>query len=647
MTVTHTDKINKPLEQTVVMDSGSTLTALTSWETKQLETYLEIISPEKDVFVYFFERPITQSLKHMALEAWKSIHPQFDLEPSQDIALSVTHSWEEVHQFVYDTPTSESRFMAAITRSYKGNAYLCLVDATMAGLSRRSAELSLMHDSWLPVGFKEVSLNDHEVRDWTDEDIQDFEQFISKGMQSLNIPGLSIAIVKQDGQMLYKKGFGVKQVNSNDPVTPDTLFMIGSTTKPLTTLSMACLVDRKKLSWETPITDILPNFKLADSLLTQQLTIRHTVSASTGMPRRDLDWLFKYKGVTPEDRLLQMKDMKPTTALDETFQYSNCLVMAGGYAAARSYTSKGNLENAYYLAMHDLVFSPLKMTRTVLKTEEAMQLGAAIPHGFDFNGQLHEIPLHWEEAIYSVAPAGAVWSTVEDLSQYLLVEMNKGLLAGERIISEASLMERRKPGIKMGAKMSYGLGLIMMNEQGIDIIGHDGATLGFSSNVFFFPEKGIGFAALCNSRYAHLVLYAIRQKFMELTFSANPQSEEALDTALQAHKNLLKKNQQHITLFPQNVAWIEKLLGDYSSDTLGKLKLLKSAAGKGYEIELEEWSTRVGIETEPSGKQLLVLIDGPFPGLIRLIVDNNEGKFILDGGQEQHEFIRNPEYAEC
>lgn len=641
MTFTKTEIVNKSVELTIVLNSGSILNAPSSWKAKSLDTYLEIIAPEQDVSLYFFERPITKDLNQLTAEAWQSIESQFDLKPSQILELPTTHSWDEARHFVYDTPISESRVMTAMVRTYEGIAYLCLVNATLAGLSRRMAELRLIQESWMPVGFKELSLNNNDVTNWTEEDIFDFEQFISKAMQPLNVPGVAIAIVKQDGQMLYKKGFGVKQIGSNDPITTETLFRIGSTTKPLTTLAMACLVDRQLLSWETPVTKLLPSFSLADTSLTQKLTIRHTVSASTGMPGRDLNWLFKYKGVTPEERVIQMKEMKPTTALGETFQYSNTLFMAGGYASARSYDTNGNLESSYDVTMHHLVFSPLRMNRTVLKTQEALQLGAALPHGVDFSGTLQHIPTNWEEALQSVAPAGAVWSTVEDLSQYLLVEMNKGLLADERILSEASLMERRIPGIKMGAKANYGLGLMIKNEQGLNIIGHDGGTLGFSSCVFFFPEKGVGVSILCNSRYAHPFLYAIRQKFLELTFSAKNQSEKLLDLAIDEQKASLKKNQERISLSPENTQWIEKLLGDYSSDDLGRLKLYKSDKSPGFEMELEEWITRVGIETEQSGEQILVLIDGPFPGAIRLVVDN-EDKLVLNLGQEHYEFVRQP-----
>ena len=355
-----TDQTVTPTERTIKMNSGSTFIAPVSWKMEAHENYVQVIAPENDVTLYFLEFPATQNLEKIATDAWRQVQPYFDLKPSQELFLPTTSGWKKSQQIVYDTPTSESRFVSTMLRTYKDKAYLCLIDAKMAGLSRRGAELHLMYESWKPVGFKKNSLHDREAKNWADADSQDFEKFISDAMQKLKIPGAAIAIVRQDGKMLYKKAFGVKKMGLDDPITLNTPFMIGSTTKPLTSLLMAMLVDQKKLSWETPVTQVLKNFSLADSEITQKLNIRHTVSASTGMPVRVLDWIFKYKGIKPEDRLLQMKNMKPTTGFGEIFQYSNYLVMAGGYAAARAYVSNGDLENAYALAMQQLVFDHSK-----------------------------------------------------------------------------------------------------------------------------------------------------------------------------------------------------------------------------------------------------------------------------------------------
>ena len=347
-----------------------------------------------------------------------------------------------------------------------------------------------------------------------------------------------------------------------------------------------------------------------------------------------------YNGVNPEERLAEMKVMKPTTKIGETFQYSNYLVMAGGYAAARAFAPDGSLENAYANAMKKLVFDPLKMQRTVIKAEEALQLGAALPHSVNFDGQVCKIRLDIETFAYSLAPAGAVWSTVKDLSNYLLLEINNGIFNDKRIVNDESILERRKPGIKIGEKCFYGLCLLVSNEQGLNIVGHNGGTMGFSSDLFFLPEKGIGMVILTNKSFVHSFLAAVKQKFLELTFSAKPRSEEMLQSVLQAQEEAVKRNHETITMNPNHTKWIENLLGEYSSTRLGPAKLVQ--AGNGYEMEFTEWKTRVGSQIENSGKKILVLIDPPSHCGLKLCVEENGAKLVLDVGQEKHEFVRMP-----
>ncbi|MDF1678048.1 MAG: serine hydrolase [Legionellaceae bacterium] len=131
------------------------------------------------------------------------------------------------------------------------------------------------------------------------------------------------------------------------------------------------------------------------------------------------------------------------------------------------------------------------MNHTVLKLSDAMARGAAFPHSINFDGERYALPMQFESACYSVAPAGAIWSTTTDLANYLLLEMNEGHLGGEQVISKEALLERRKPGIAMSKYQHYGLGLIRSKVQGLDAVGHAGATMGFSSECVCFLKKAL------------------------------------------------------------------------------------------------------------------------------------------------------------
>ena len=126
----------------------------------------------------------------------------------------------------------------------------------------------------------------------------------------------------------------MRELGGSDPITPDTLMMIGSITKPMTATMAATVVDDGKLTWDTPVVQILPEFAVADPALTERLSIRNAFCACTGLPQRDPEFLFNSDELTPERLSTSVKDYPLTAPLGEQFQYSNQLFAIGGYAAA-------------------------------------------------------------------------------------------------------------------------------------------------------------------------------------------------------------------------------------------------------------------------------------------------------------------------
>jgi len=414
-----------------------------------------------------------------------------------------------------------------------------------------------------------------------------------------------------------------------------TRFMLGSVTKALTTFLMARLVDQKRLSWSTLVVDLLKGFALADPEITQRLQMRHTASASTGMPRQDYEFIFRYSGVTPEERMAQMKAMRPTTGFGETFQYSNLLVAAGGYAAARACIPEGPLEEAFDRVMSDLVFRPLRMNDTFLRQEDALRGEAAAPHAMGFDGRVHNIPISMELSVYSVAPAGGIWSTAPDLARYVLLELANGRLAGgELLISEEALLERRRPGIKIDDKNFYGLGLIISNESGLRVIHHGGNTLGFSADMYFLPDSGFGAVVLTNAYAAIEFLAGIRQKIRELVFGAEPRAEKIVETAKMAKGDFLTRLQTRVKADAESTAWIGEILGTYRSAELGGARI--STTDHGYRIDFGEWSSNLAAEIQMGGDRLLRLISPPWAGAMKMLV--RDGELVLDAAQMKYVF---------
>lgn len=595
-----------------------------------------LVGPEQDLRIRFIEGAMGSTLQQTALDAWRRIKPDFSARVVQEAAVP-GERWDEICQIMYSVPASESRFEIAIVRRMGQHAYINLITGTNAAAGRRGAQMTEIVRSWKPEGFKETVLSAQAGGHWNEQHSRQLREFIVSAMAAFGVPGVSFAIA-QHGQVVYADGLGVRSLDNPEPVTAHTRFMIGSATKPLTTLMMAKLVDQKKLNWSTPVVDLLKDFALADEQITQRLELRHTASASTGMPRQDMEFIFKYSGITPEARLAQMKRMRPTTGFGETFQYSNLLVAAGGYAAARAYMPTGSLRDAFEKAMAELVFASLEMRNTFFRQEEAMEGEWAAPHATDFEGKTRAISLQFEKAVYSVGPAGAAWSTAPDLARYVLLELGRGRLPGSApLISEEALLERRKKGIKIDEKNSYGLGLIISDDCGLQVIHHGGNTLGFTTDMYFLPESDLGVVILSNLYAANGLLLAVRQKIFEMLFGAEAKVEKMIQAAVTAKQDWLARLHERVKSDPTSIAWIRELLGSYQNEELGNLKVVRK--GETYWMELEEWESLLASEIQPGGDHLVRLVSPPWSGTLKMLVTPT-GDLSLDAGQAKYVFRR-------
>src|SRR5262249_45369977 len=136
------------------------------------------------------------------------------------------------------------------------------------------------------------------------------DEFVERAQRELGIPGVAISLV-QDGKVVHEAGFGVRELGQAARVDPDTLFMIASNTKALTTLLLAKLVAAGRLGWDTPVVTIYPAFKLGDADTTRRVLVKHLICACTGMPRQDFEWLFEFGHATAQSQIDQLATQKP------------------------------------------------------------------------------------------------------------------------------------------------------------------------------------------------------------------------------------------------------------------------------------------------------------------------------------------------
>jgi CubicO group peptidase (beta-lactamase class C family) len=623
----------------VTTASGAHFEAPKGWQLTTMKDRHVLESPERDLRVAFLEVEGAADATGAIATAWKRVDPTFSRASKQVVTPPARDGWESITQVTYEVG-GESRLVTAIARRKGTTHHVALVDGPLAAVDRRGAQLMTAIGTYKAAGIEDESFAGRAAQPLDEARQKALEAFVTESLAKTGVPGAAIAVV-QGGKVVYEKGFGVRELGkgakAGPPVTPNTLFMIGSTTKSLTTLLMAKLVDEGRFTWDTPVTEVLPSFALGDAEITKKVAMRHTVCACTGLPRQDMEFIFEYAGVTPEQRLAALKTMKPTTGFGETFQYSNTMVAAGGYAAARTLDPKRELGAAYDEAMKARVFGPIGMKSTTLSFAQAKAREHAEPHAQGISLEYAPVPLSIEEGVVALRPAGAAWSNVRDMARYMTVELNKGKDdKGRELFSEKNILARREPQVKITDKRSYGLGLFTGEDAGVALVEHGGNNIGFTSDMFMLPEHGVGVVFLTNGGNANALRGSVRRRVLELLFDGKEEAAARLDFAVSREKQVVADELKKITLQPEG-EWVTSWSGTYQNPSLGKLvvKMDKARAI----LDAGEWKTAIGTMKEADGSMKVVITEAPFLGLGLVPTAIGDKKALkLEAGQQTYVF---------
>ena len=405
--------------------------------------------------------------------------------------------------------------------------------------------------------------------------VTDLEKYVSELMKEYDVPGAAMVLVK-GGQVIYSHGFGVRNLETKIPVDTQTLMGIGSTTKSMTAVMIASMVDDGIIEWDTPLPDILPAFALSDPDVTQRMTIRHTLCMCSSIPEHKEAITVQYSEMTAEDVIEMLATVPLHGSFEHTFNYSSPTVSVGGYLAAMADGGEyGNLAQAYYNEMQKRLFDPLGMTASTFSINEAVASGNyATPYYSSLDGY-HAILPEIEGVFTPLAPAGALWSNVDDLAKYLIMLLNDGVAPnGQRVISSANLSYIWTPQIAINNQDSYGLGWEVDNYHGVTVVQHSGGTAGFASELVIIPYLKIGFAMLLNrvdliQPVGRMVTY----RLLEMLTG----SEQVYDREMRDRARELKKQLPALLLITRKTVNPDKLapfLGSYHNDALGDIKLV-------------------------------------------------------------------------
>ena len=627
-----------PEDTKLATSSGATFTVSKGWLVARSDNVIVIQEPQRELAAAFLEVS-APTVEEAIAQAWKRWKPDFARTVRQTAKPPASGGWDEMAQIAYEVPAEERRVVLGAARRKGATYYVTLVDGAVAAAERRGAQLNIAIGSLEVAARAEENLAGRKAHVLDASRAERLLAFAEEARQQAKVPGVALAVV-QNGRIVLEKGLGVRALGKNEPVTPTTLFMIGSMTKPLTSLMMARLVDRKRFSWDTPITTLLPSFALGDPDATRRVTMAHTVCACTGLPRWDMEFIFESNKSSPESRIELLRAMKPTTGFGETFQYSNLMVAAGGYVSAMTAARSKDLRRAYVEAMSAEVLEPLGMTATALDIDVAVKREHASPHSRTLTFDAELLPTETERGVDSVMPAGGAWSNVRDLSRWLLLELGKGTLNGKQVVSETNLLERRKPRVKISAKQSYGLALFVDESRGLQAIGHGGNTFGFSADATFFPEHDLALVVLTNAQASNAYMGAVRRKLVELLFDADQEAETNFAFGIKQLGENIKKQLEEITLTP-DPAFVEPLAGAWTNPRLGVINVRRE--GNGFTLDAGEWKAPIGEHKDRSGARRIILTGPPFAGLT-FWPQQTEGKptLLFETAQQKYVFERAP-----
>jgi len=315
--------------------------------------------------------------------------------------------------------------------------------------------------------------------------------------QSLHIPGMAIAVVKDD-ELVLAHGFGVTNIETETPVTPETIFAIGSSTKAFTATVVGMLVDEGKMDWDDPITKYLPYFELDIDSEDEnaEATIRDLLSHRTGFVRMGL--LFASGKIPREEVLHDATAAEPFAGFREKFYYSNVIYMAGGIAAEKAAGTDWDTLIA------DRIFEPLGMENTSTSISQA-QKDPRLSLGYLWDDDLQAYEYKPMRNVDNIAPSGAINSNVLDMAQWLRLQLGLGEYEDQRLISEEQLRETWTSQIEeIAPGISYGLGWMLREWEGQPVVEHGGNVDGFSAEVALLPESSLGFVLLTNASVSPL-----------------------------------------------------------------------------------------------------------------------------------------------
>ena len=326
------------------------------------------------------------------------------------------------------------------------------------------------------------------------------DSIAEKTLTTFNVPGIAVAVVK-DGKVIHAKGYGVRSIKNNSKVDENTLFGVASNTKAFTAAALGMLIDEKKLTWDTKVIDIIPEFKMYDPFVTNEFTVRDLLTHRSGLGLGAGDLMIWPDSSTVDKKQLihNLRYLKPVSSFRTKYDYDNLLYIVAGECVARASGM------TYEEFIERRIINPLGMNKTAASWYRLKDKANIIDGHAPYEDKLLTVGLSFGEVANA---AGGIYSSVSDMGKWVTAMINGGKYGNQlesRLFSEAVAKELWTPQtiISNGNPTnfsSYGLGWFLSNVNGKFQASHTGGLSGIVTQVTILPELKLGIIVLTNQQ---------------------------------------------------------------------------------------------------------------------------------------------------
>lgn len=614
---------------------GAIYTPPAGWTAKTNGGATIYTAPEGNLDVAVIDIGKVAGAQAAVTQAWKLYRA--DAARTQRLATPAPagDGWEERVSFSYETSPSEKVSVSALALR-KGEGWtVIIVEGADATVGKRSAAAAIIQQSIRPAGYTRETFVGRTAHRLTPDRVQLLRDFIADSAKQLEVPGVGFALVDQ-GKVVWQGGIGVRELGKPELVDEHTKFMIGSNTKGMATLLLSALADEGKLRWDQKVVDLYPRFRLGDAATTQSVLVRHLVCACTGLPRKDFSFILAEKGAPASDTFRQLAVTQPTSKFGELFQYNNLMASAAGYLGGHLAYPKMELGAAFDRAMDTRIFKPLGMVDSTFDNAKGMSGDWAKPHGFDIDGRMVTMSNDFNMTVYPHRPAGGAWSTTADMVRYVQLELSKGVTPeGKRMISEANIVERRKPGVSVSEDSRYGMGLFERVAWGVPVVTHGGTLRGYHATFYVLPEAGVGAVILTNADTGPTMFSPFLRRLLEVMYDGKPEAVADVAAAATRTKRAAGMRRTRLT-FPGDTAVLGGLAKRYRNPEVGSLTISDRDGGKWVQAGYIEGPLATRKNADGS---MSIVSAGPGNIPVDAVVGTRDGKRTLTMRDSQNEYV--------